>query len=241
MLPEFRFRTSAARNAATRYLRDNADSCAGRYAMFAGRQADAVFDASMRAHVSKCHSDNNLTYVPVNNDSIRINIRDAFGLCRWIRVDTKIPNQAVALSDSEIALNGLPVDPLTVLPIVCFDIETIGRNENIIPRGVTSDQRLSQLAVTVHTLLVSMNKSVNTYDTKRVYSYVQISDCDAIVRLENDLTLELRQRCGEDTDVHLFADEIALLRAVFSALRGNSFLVKLYMCDNEDDYSKIAC
>lgn len=183
-LVEFRFENVRALRIATKYMRDNAETNSKTYHLFATRPMDAMFDVSMRAYLNtkrsrspynEASTTTSSSLSSENNKGNGIDLTKYFTPCAWCRFDRTRPDVIGLLDEREIALNSLPADPLRSLPVVCFDIETIGKNESVVPRGSERDQRISSCAISLHSPTM-VNTSVVSRDNEETKNSIESNE-----------------------------------------------------------------
>lgn len=189
-----------------------------------------------------------------------IDLAEIFEMFSWCSIDSSRSNTILKLSDEEIAAIGLMKNPLTSLPVISYDIETIAENMNIVPRGVRRHQKLSSISMTLSLQKMTTYQerstaaaAATTPTTSVTLMYTPISDSEKLKRYEKQLNqIQQQQPSHEDNDgdsndnssydiIYLYDDEKRLLFDAVEILRNNTFLVQLYRLDDPRDARRLAC
>lgn len=177
-----------------------------------------------------------------------IDLANSFEMFSWCSVDSRRGNAMVKLSDEELATIGLPKNPLTALPVVSYDIETIAENENAVPRGVRRHQRLSSISLTVHVPRSHGSESSKgnaaEYSTTSVtLMYAPIRRSEELAKHEERMIEAAKEFFPEERSdsLYLYDDERRLLFDAVEMLRNNTFLTQLYRLDDARDAKHLAC
>lgn len=150
----------------------------------------------------------------------------AFEMCTWCTYDKINGNYVRSLNANEIERNNLPKNPLDLLPILSYDIETIAKDDSTLPRGIEYDQAVSSIAITIH--------SSNGDSSAIVLLYTPLSEVSDVKSTELRLQKIYDRR---NVKVLCFQSEIVLLHVFFHYMRDNS-LVKQFLQVQEND---LAC
>lgn len=206
------------------YLRDNATSQCSRYVLFA-TSADVAFTVSVATWLYLREIESMSTTSDTRDESDgSMDLYRAFAYGTWCCCDLDGGNFLSLISTEERVRNHLPENPLR--PLLIYDIEIVAKDENVLPRGVEDDQRLSSVAVTVN-------------DTAAVVLvYVPIHDPGVLERYES----EFRRRFAPMyVTVMFFSSEESLLFNAVRLLCENEPLVDLYGLESVRDARELAC
>lgn len=163
-----------------------------------------------------------------------------YSILSWCTFDYNNGNYLRKLSSKEIKNNNIIENILNHLPIMVYDIETIGKNDNILPRGNEYDQAISTFAITIH-----HPDLPNIYDSLVLLNANLIND-ETLIEFDKNInchfsSIDKREKGGvRNTKVISYSNEINLLKSLYYIMSKN-IIVKDFLSENREDIKDNVC